>query len=211
MQSPESVLPARTYARVAEKFSNPLTMSDDAREGLAEYWHYSFYRNCLYNRGYGFTGVTLPRATLAVDVGGVTYTNPFGGITLSLLPGTTLDRDNVLDVTYDYRLLRSSLVRGTTTVVLDVYVSDERITSFEDLEQNLAHIHTTQASTTQVAVRTTAAGTRYLAVDDGVYCGGVLMTPHKHIIDLYALCSTESYVETLIESVRFTQTSTSLY
>jgi hypothetical protein len=187
-------------------------MDEAGRTGLAEYWHYSFYRNCLYNAGYSFLGKPLPQATLLSGATDVRYTNPLAGATLSLPSGTTQELDNVLDVNFDYRLLRSSFLVGTSTIVFDTYTTHEYIHSLADVPMYLDHLPTTGGSIFESKERTNLLGTPYLWVEqnDG-YCGGIVVTPVEKILHLYAPCSERKLINQILDSLTITDNAVSIY
>lgn len=192
--------------RVNELFTRPLDMSETAKQGLREYWHYSYYRECLYRAGYTFMGKTLVQSTLVATTPGdsLRYTNPIAGIFLSVPAGTTLVTSNELDVMFDYRLLRSTLQVATTTLLVDTYTEHEYIRTFDDLPQYLDHFPASQSAFTLSEQRATQADTPYLYVEDEDHmCGAILVTPQARIVHIYATCADRDVVIDVVETLGF--------
>jgi hypothetical protein len=193
-----------TDERVTEKFLQPLDMNGDARTALREYWHYSYYRQCLYRAGYSFMGSELPSTTLTEGEAGAEYRNPLAGLTLALPRGSTVTTDNELNVTYDARLLHSELDAGASKLVVDVYTSHQFVNSYEALPQYIDHF---VASTTVVASSTdglTAQGSPYLYLTEAEgTCRTLQVSPEAMIISLIMPCDEEAALLGVTESTSY--------
>jgi hypothetical protein len=180
-------------------------MNEDAKQALREYWHYSYYRECLYRAGYTFLGKPLARASLTpTEDGASRYDNPLAGASIIVPGSTTLATSNVLDVTFDYRLLRSTLLMGTTTVFFDTYTEHQFIRTMADLPNYLDHFPASQSAFIVSEPRTTATDIPYLYVEDGVgMCGALLVTPDAHILHFYAACADRDRVLATVDTLAF--------
>ncbi len=199
--------------RVIELFTRPLNMDADAKNGIREYWHYSFYRECLYHAGYTFLGKPLPRATLAATPDNqYRYTNPLAGTSLVLEDAVTFSADNTLDVTFDYRLLRTSFNTGTTTLFFDTYTEHQFIHTFADLPTYLDHFPASTGTIVASESRTTTSGIPYLSVtqDDGL-CGNIFVTPAERIVHLYAACTEHKKIQVITDTLTFTSDTASVH
>ncbi|MBP9760318.1 MAG: hypothetical protein KBD24_03020 [Candidatus Pacebacteria bacterium] len=192
-------------ARVDELFTKPLDMNDEAKAGLREYWHYSYYRECLYHAGYTFMGKPLVESTLATASNDLLrYTNPLAGASMSMSTDTKLVMSNELDVTFDYRLLRSKLVFGTTTLFFDTYTDHQFIHTFADLPMYLDHFPASQSPFISSESRITKTGIPFLYVEDqDGMCGAILVTPEVRILHLYATCANRDAVLAITDTLTF--------
>ncbi|MBP9749437.1 MAG: hypothetical protein KBD21_01805 [Candidatus Pacebacteria bacterium] len=203
-----------SLARVVELFTLPLDMSEDAKQGLREYWHYSYYRECLYHAGYTFMGKPLAQSTLSTSTpnGNLRYTNPLAGISILLPTDATLVTSNELDVTFDYRLLRSTLRFATTTLMVDTYTEHQFIRTFDDLPLYLDHFPASQSAFLQNERRTTPAGIPFMYVEDEDHlCGALFVTPEAHIVHIYAACADRDTVLSATDTLKFEATTASVH
>lgn len=191
--------------RVETLFTKPLAMSDDAKSGLREYWHYSYYRECLYRAGYSFMGNVLPESTLYV-MGDTErwYMNPLAGVHLRVPVDTRIIRDNELDVTFDARLLRSELSTDGTTFRLDAYTGHQFVHTFADLPDYVEHFVTGTSTVTMRESATTTSGIPYLAIEqDADTCGILTVTPDAYILHMKTSCEKYEDVQAIAETLTF--------
>lgn len=190
--------------RVTQKFALPLDMDREARNALREYWHYSYYRQCLYDSGYDFSGNPVPLSTLVEESGHVTYTNVLANMIFTLPVGTDITMDNELDVDFDYRLFRSSFTVGRATVFVHTYTIHDDVASFADLAINLDHLSATEGTITTATEHVADQGVPYLAViqDDG-YCGSVFVAPAGQVVHIYTVCDDSALVEEMSTTAMF--------
>jgi hypothetical protein len=179
-------------------------MTDDAKGGLREYWHYSLYRECLYKAGYSFLGDVLPDSTLYVmGENERWYVNTLAGVYLRVPAQTSIIRDNELDVTFDARLLRSELSLPDGTVYLDTYTSHQFVRTFPDLSAYVDHFTAGTSTVVRATQATTSQGVPYLAVEqDNGTCGVMTVTPDAYILHVFAPCAAYDRVRTLVETLK---------
>jgi len=191
-----------TNLRVREKFAVPLAMDPDARQALKEYWYYSFFRECLYTKGYSFLGKPLPASRLSSSSAGVTYMNPIAGISLTVASDTAILKDNELDVEYDYRLLQSTLVADNAPLIIDTYTNHEEIIDFETLVHNFRLLIPHEVVITSSSTSRTPGGIRYLVAhrSDEV-CGVAFVSPHGRVIHIYTSCNQEASTLELAQGI----------
>lgn len=191
-------------ARVEELFTKPLAMDGIAQDGLREYWHYSYYRECLYRAGYSFGGEVLPTSTLyRMTDTEHWYINRLAGVYLLVPAETRIVRDNELDVTYDARLLRSELMLPDGSLFLDTYTSHQFVKTFADLSGYLTHFTASSGTPEHTVFATTTGGIPYLEVaQDNGWCGAMIVTPNAYILHLFAACADEARVHRTIDTLK---------
>lgn len=110
--------------QVTQKFTQPLAFDVTSKNALREFWHYSYFRQCLHKRGFDSKGNKLSPSLVTSK----TYSNPQANLTLNAV-NPTIQSDNILDVDYDDRLLLSQLVLSDKPVTLAVYTRHDDLKS----------------------------------------------------------------------------------
>lgn len=195
---------AESRERVETLFLQPLHMTEEAKNGLREYWHYSYYRECLYHAGYSFMGTSLPESRILTEGTVSIYENKLAGTTLEVPENTRLMQDNELDVSFDYRLLRSVLAEDELTVSFDVYTEHQFVTELADVPEYLDHFPASTSTITHTTDHVTSRGIPYLFAyqDDGL-CGAIFVAPSGRIIHVYSDCVYTDEIHTLVDTLTF--------
>lgn len=191
-------------ARVEELFTLPLAMDDSAKDGLREYWHYSYYRECLYRAGYSFLGTVLPTSTVyRMTDTDHWYLNRLAGVYLRVPAETRIVRDNELDVSFDARLLRSELTLPGNSLFLDTYTSHQFVKTFADLPDYVTHFIPSTSTVVRTASATTTGGIPYMSVEQNTgTCGIMTVTPDAYILHLYAPCTDMGRIYRTIDTLK---------
>lgn len=193
-----------TRARVAEKFTQPLNMNEEGRTALREYWHYAYERECLYRAHYSFLGAALPASTLTDAVAALRYTNEIAGVEATVPMGTRIQRDNILDVEYDYRLYKSDLVIGSSTVMVDAYTNHEDIHTFDELTEHVQLLVPADVTVVEQESQVGSSSVTYLRTRDSVgRCGAAFLTPLGRIVYLTTSCDSYRLTEAVVNTVTF--------
>ncbi len=142
---------------VHDKFQLPLAFDQASKDGLREFWHYSFYTGCLQNHGYDHYGNPVPRSSVT----DTEFINAFGAFALPIANAKILS-DNQVDVAYDDRLILSEIVSVGKTYSVGWYKKFDPMTLDEYAKQWTHFPHTeeplTIASASGVLTATNSAG-----------------------------------------------------
>jgi len=104
--------------RVSEKFSVPPDFDRKSINSLRGFWHFSFYKQCLFRDGYDFEGEKITASEITRD--GL-YTNHWSGFSLSIPSEASIITDNETDYEIDDRLYTSVIKSGEDTVQINFY------------------------------------------------------------------------------------------
>lgn len=168
----------QTESKVATKFTLPLEFDRKSKNGLREFWHFSYMRECLNNHGYEASGTTIPASQIITDSDIHTYQNTYAGFTVSTKEVIEIESDNGMDADYDDRIRHSNIKVGNQVLSIYTYMSlDDDIPSDEALNQ-ITHIPYTQGRITQSApIADTPLESRRITQDDGQQ--GLLLHLHE--------------------------------
>lgn len=199
---------SETDEKVENKFARPLRMNEDGITALREYWHYAFYRQCLYNAGYAFSGKALPSSSL---INGI-YSNALAGFSTTLPIESALLHDNLLDVEVDYRLYESEFTVGTSSLKLALYTSFDDVQDQASLAKQLPSIldHSETDLTIQPAVSSKSIDYHTFATRNQ-QCGAAFYTPHGRIIILAYSCSDRELHSQTVDAISYFETVPSLH
>lgn len=189
-----------TNARVHDKFLTPLKFSEKAKNDLREYWHFSYYRHCLFENGYDFYGNVIESTTLTSGDGVSIYRNPFGKIHMEIPEEATLIVDNVTEPDQNDFLVSSVLQVGETSLQIvidrsyklaDAAMLQEEFAGFEG--QILFPSPYVQWVTSE------ANGVHYFV--DGPLYGAVVLVPERHIVTVYAQLEDKELIDAIARSI----------
>lgn len=136
-----------TEQLVTEKFKLPLAFDQASKDGLRQFWHYSYYTGCLQNHGYDHYGNPLPVSTLENGK----FINRFGKFTMDIGTGEILS-DNQVDVAYDDRLIVSDLRVGGVDIFLGFYKKYDPKT-IQDMQSEWTHFPYSEQTFSKVALQ----------------------------------------------------------
>lgn len=194
-----------TDKRVEDKFMLPLNFDKEAKDGLKGFWYYSYYRSCLYDHGYDFSGNKLTMSSIKeVPDGEILYTNGQANIAFLVTKDSEIIRDNKLNVDMDDRLLISELSIGNTHIFVHTYLKNDDILSFEDLEARTEHLSGTTGTIITETINKNGYNVDLLHIiqDDNMQ-GIVLITPEKHIIHIFGDSAPETTLEEIANTIFF--------
>ncbi len=197
-----------TDEQVENKFARPLRMNKDGITALREYWHYAFYRQCLYNQGYSFLGRPLPSSIFTNGA----YSNALAGFSTTLPIEGVLLHDNLLNVEMDYRLYKSEFTVGTSSLQLAFYTSFDDVHDQSSLTKQLHSILDRSEAdlTAQPGVSNKSIDYTAFATADQ-QCGAAFYTPHEHIVILAYSCSDSELYNQSIDTLSYFETVPSLH
>lgn len=192
----------QTENLVANKFSLPLNFDTKSKNLLREYWHYSYYRQCLRQSGYDIHGGTIPKSNVVNTGSGFEYQNTEGLFKIINLDNVTIISDNVMDVDYDDRLLLSTLEINQKKVNLGVYIKHDKITDLSSAEDQFTNFPFTIGSIKSKEINT-SRGSSFLYIEqtDGI-TGLVTILPNNKIILIYAPEISLEYLSALSQKIK---------
>lgn len=173
-----------TNQRVYDKFLLPLDFTQDAKNGLREYWHFSYYRHCLFEAGYDFYGNEIESPSLTFADGVTIYSNPFGQVRMSFPGEMVLVEDNVTNPDLNDFLIASVLRVGEVDVQVNIDRS-YKLADTKTLKEEFAGFEGQAISPSPYVewVSDNVNGVQFFA--DEPYYGAVILLPEKHIVTIY--------------------------
>lgn len=125
---------------VNEKFNRPLIFDGESIFLLRGFWYYSYYRGCLYENGYDFSGKAVPKSSIENTETESVYKNPYAGFQFSMPKDTILKKSNELDVNFDDRLIVSELEQNNIKITVRVFLRNADYPSLLDIGQKPENI-----------------------------------------------------------------------
>ncbi|MDC1205404.1 hypothetical protein N8083_00990 [Candidatus Pacebacteria bacterium] len=189
-----------TDKKVAEKFTRPLDFDEESKNALREYWHFSYYRACLFEAGYDFSGNKIPRSTIVTDTV-PRYANYFGGIDFLVPNDTIIIEDNITNPDIEDRRISSHLQIGENDLTILVYRDFDDTDTFADLQKDFVSFSTSTGNVTEQVVVTSETGVSMLRIqqDDGL-SGFALIGADGKIIQIFG----ENLPKELLRTIRLT-------
>jgi hypothetical protein len=188
-----------------QKFTLPLDIYGTARTALREYWHYAYMRECLFVAGYSFLGRSIPESTiLSLSDTTAQFTNSIAGVEMTVPIQTAILADNVLNVEFDYRLYRSTLMIGTSTLFFDTYTNHEDIHNFKELILRPELLLSEGVTLIHQESHVDSRGLEYLRIEDtSGQCGVARATPWEGLVYIHAPCDTYPLLDPVAQSLTF--------
>lgn len=190
-----------TNQKVHDKFLKPLDFSAEAKNALREYWHFSYYRACLFEAGYDFYGQAIEPASLTKTEYGLQYKNPFAQISVTVPENTELINDNLNNPDLDDFRIASLLKIGEADIqiimdrsykLVDQSAVANEFAGFDSMpdfpSDNLA---TTESKTKDA-----------LAFYDEPYYGYVVLIPEHHVVTIFSNIENQSMIDEIITSLK---------
>ncbi len=173
-----------TNARVEEKFLAPLPLDQASIDGLREFWHFSYYRHCMFAHGYDFYGTAFAPSELVPENGTLRYRNYFAKVGFTLPSPARIVVDNETDPNMDDYLIASELeVMGTpVSVHMDRSYKAE---NDEVLAAIFGGFDERQDFPSPTLERSVSPFPGVLAYQDGERVGYVVNSPNHHIVMIF--------------------------
>jgi hypothetical protein len=173
-----------TNARVEEKFLEPLPLDQASINGLREFWHFSYYRQCMFLHGYGFYGTAFAPSELVAENGILRYRNYFAKVGFTLPSPARIVVDNETDPNMDDYLIASELeVMGTpVSVHMDRSYKAENDEVLTAIFGGFDHKQDYPSPTLE---RVSSPYPGVLAYQDGERVGYVVNSPNHHIVMIF--------------------------
>lgn len=194
-----------TNLRVEEKFTLPLDFDNESKNALQEFWHFSYYRDCLFRAGYDFGGTRiLPSTMVSLDESFSLYTNYFGGIKF-IVPGSSmLANDNVTDPDTEDRRLTSLIRIGDTTLTVLIYRNYDDLETFQELQTGFPAFSTSTGAIIKQEIFENEAGVNLLFVqqDDGLH-GFVTINEQGQVMQIFGHNLPSALLQKIRDSLSF--------
>lgn len=189
-----------TNDRVYEKFLLPLAFDEESKNALREYWHFSYYRQCLFKAGYDFYGAPIPPTELTAVNDTYVYKNHFTDISFTTATTTSIVYDNTTDPDNDDYTVGSQLLIGSETVTVN-FDRSYKVKDLAALEPIFAGFVEKIDFTSPTLVKLPSPRPDILAFENTDQFGYVLIIPDNHIITIYGKNSARSTIESLVDSI----------
>lgn len=172
----------QTDVRVAEKFTLPLLFDEETKDELRGFWFYSYYRQCLFDNGYDFSGNAIPKSFISKQNGIDTYTNTYGGFYFVIPENAVLIKDNTLDVDFDDQLLVSLMALGSDTLNIHVYLKEAEFKSITDIQAELEHLSLSSADISSKEIRKNSNGVSVIRARENTGNEGIVFITQNHAV-----------------------------
>lgn len=169
--------------RVKQKFTLPLQFDAHSKNALRQYWHYSYYHECLQNHGYDVTGRPLSPSSITPEANKFNYHNPQAGFSLIGIDSAEMKSDNQINSDYDTRLLLSNLVINGQPLTVAAYQTHDQIDDLASAQQYMKYFPTTEGKIIASTMSAALTGVPYLFLEqDDNHQGIVVMSANHPII-----------------------------
>ena len=175
-----------TKQKVTDKFALPLAFDEDTKNELREFWHFSYYRACLFEAGYDFYGNKVQPSEIATVDGTTRYINHFMHISFSVPGGTTIIADNLVNPDIDDYVITAKLQTGDHTIIVQADRSYKEVKTLDELAEKFTGFATTTATLIGKQSSTNQAGAAILAAhqENGQF-GFITLNPEKFAVTVY--------------------------
>lgn len=193
-----------TNIRVADKFEAPLNFDEDSKNALREFWHFSYYRECLFKAGYDFYGKPIEPASLTAAADGsqtYTYKNPFAGIQFTTDQPTTLVYSNITNPDLDDYTIASLLMVAGEPISVHFDRSYKQATT-EEFTAAFAGFESKEGFTSETLERLPDAPGNILHYADGDLIGYVVHFPQDHIVTIYGQKTAEPTLDKIASTLQ---------
>ena len=191
-----------TDQRVVTKFELPLNFDQTSKNELKGFWYYSYYRQCLYNHGYDFSGNPVPPSTVTLTSGVSLYTNQYGGFSITAPDTVTINSDNLLNVDDNDQLLTSLLTVGTTSIGVHVYLTPEDFPTYESILNTMETLPQSLTPLVSKQENVSMNGTKFVRATDAEGAEGfIFLTPSNHLVYVFGESITKNTINALSQSV----------
>ena len=193
-------------ALVIEKFKLPLDFDAVSKRELREFWHFSYYRACLFREGYDFGGSSIPKSEIITTNDGLHYRNYFAETDIRVPEGTLIRTNNTTNPDIEDRLIASELLVNNTPLYVYAYRSFDEVHTFDELATSFVHFATTTGSIVGNVNVVEDHGIRVLSAtqDDGI-SGIAFMSPRGRVVEIFGENMNTEMKQSFISSLSFIQ------
>ena len=194
---------AITDLNVDEKFTLPLDFDQSAKDALKGFWYYSYYRQCLFDNGYDFSGDAVPPSKLVPVGEEMQYKNTYGGFSFSVPKNSVILHDNKLDVDFNDKLLVSALDVGGGTLTVHTYLKDDDYKTIADLNEKLTKLTFESPTIEEKEIIKSDDSLEMLRVRDASGIEGlVYINPDGHVVFVMGSKSMQSMIDGIGQSLK---------
>lgn len=173
-------------AKVEEKFTLPLDFDEASKNALREFWHFSYYRECLFDNGYDFGGNPIPDSEIVKRDDGTHYINYFAGTDIIVPDGTTILVDNATNPDEEDRLIASVLLIEGKQVYVNAYRSFDDVNSLDSLSDTFVNFASSTGDIISKEIARSANGADVIAItQDDTYTGFVTYSPIGRVVQVF--------------------------
>ena len=173
-----------TNTRVYEKFQSPLAFDEESKNALREYWHFSYFRECLFKHGYDFVGNTIKATELVPENGELVYRNHAAGVTFRVPEGSHMVYDNITNPDLDDYLIASLILIKDQSIF--VYMDRSyKVDSNESLRSVFAGFTSKKDFPSEHLTEVTSNTPNALSYEDGDMFGYVITLPNHHVVTIF--------------------------
>ena len=189
--------------RVAEKFTLPLKFDEATKNELREFWHFSYYRACLFEKGYDFGGRIIKRSTVEPMGTNARYTNYFGGFTLEASSTMRILEDNAVDPDIEDRRVSSAILVNDSPVTVLAFRTYETANSLDTFEPFFEHFSSSTGSAISSERTTNSHGIETIVreQDDGLYGFAALIPSTGRFMQVFAPTENRELIDSLRNSL----------
>jgi hypothetical protein len=193
-----------SLALVEEKFMLPLDFDALSKQQLREFWHFSYYRACLFRAGYDFGGNVIAPSELTPSTDSLHYRNYFAGIDMKVPNGTIISVDNITNPDIEDRLIASQLLVNGATVYVYAYRSYDDADTYDALALSFTHFATSTGEIVGGKVPADTPTVRaFTATDSTGLSGFVTRSPKGRVIQVFGENMSSETITQLLSSLSF--------
>lgn len=189
-----------TNARVEDKFLLPLNFDQASKDALREYWHFSYFRECLFKAGYDFYGNKIAPTEVSEMNGVQEYKNYFADISLQSNTPITIVKDNVTNPDFDDYIIASQLSLDGKLFTIN-YDRSYKVKDISTLEPIFAGFESKEKFTSPNLKKVSSPRPDVLTYEDGNLFGYVLVIPNDHIVTIYGDLGSKETLESIVHSI----------
>jgi hypothetical protein len=189
-----------TNQKVYDKFLQPLDFNTEAKDALREYWHFSYYRACMFTAGYDFWGDEIEPSSLVSEAGETYYRNPFAKVSFVVLPETNIIVDNAINPDLDDYIVATTLQIGEADVMVRMDRSN-KLQSVNELSEAFAGFDSQKDFKSKDLEPVVSGVTDALAFRDGAYYGYAVLIPDHHIVSIFGDNSAQSLIDQIVSTI----------
>jgi len=195
-----------TRALVQKKFELPLLFDRASKNALREFWHFSYYRACLFRAGYDFYGNPIKPSEIVRTNGESRYMNYFGGFSFSVPESTELSIRDVTDPDIEDRKISSTLIVDEHQITVLLYKNYEDSTTTELLREAFMHFENSTTTFDQSSIARNGFDIDVLTAKDadGNYGFSALLRDGK-VLQVFGSAAQQDLLNSLAMSIQLIQ------
>lgn len=196
----------QTDQKVQNKFTLPLDFDQDSKNALREFWHFSYYRACLFEAGYDFYGNKIAFSSITKTNNETRYQNNFSKISFAVPNNAIIVSDNSVNPDLDDYIITSIIRVDDYEIIVQADRSKKDVTSLSELEDKFTGFATTSAAIVDRKQTTNQAGSAILAIhqEDAMF-GFLTLNPEHLAITVYGEKLPKSLLDMIESSFTFTK------